>query len=177
MDKIFAVFITFIITGNVYAQGKVALNGYVKDASNGEALIGATVLIKELGTGVVTNVYGFYSVTLPPGSYNVEYSYIGYFPVTRAVELSLDQRIDIELGASDTELEEVVVTAEAQDANVTDVQMSVARLDIKTISKMPALLGEVDVIKSIQLLPGVSTVGEGASGFNVRGGSVGQNLV
>ncbi|MEM9391824.1 MAG: TonB-dependent receptor, partial [Bacteroidota bacterium] len=177
MNKIFAVYLTFLLTGNAYAQGKAVLNGYVKDASNGEALIGATVLIKELGTGVVTNVYGFYSVTLPPGSYNVEYSYIGYFPVTRAVELSLDQRMDIELAASDTELEEVVVTAEAQDANVTDVQMSVARLDIKTIAKMPALLGEVDIVKSIQLLPGVSTVGEGASGFNVRGGSVGQNLV
>ncbi|MEO1053700.1 MAG: TonB-dependent receptor [Bacteroidota bacterium] len=153
------------------------ISGYVKDAANGEALIGTAVLVKELNTGNITNVYGFYSITVPAGSYNIEFSYAGFNSVVKTVELTKNERIDIELEASQTELEEVLIKAKAENSNVKDVEMSVARLDIKTIQKMPALLGEVDVIKSIQLLPGVSTVGEGASGFNVRGGNVGQNLV
>ena len=161
----------------VSAQEKFTINGYVKDVTNGESLIGATVLIRELGAGNITNVYGFYSITVPPGNYTVEYRYIGFVTQTRQITLSDNSRIDIELGEEQTELQEVVVTAEPEDENVTSAEMSVAKLDIKTINKIPSFLGEVDVIKSIQLLPGVSTVGEGASGFNVRGGSVGQNLV
>lgn len=159
------------------AQEKFTINGYVKDAANGESLIGATVLVKEIGGGNITNVYGFYSITVPPGDYTVEFRYIGFNTQTRQVSLSGNERIDIELVEENTILQEVVVTAEAEDANVSSTEMSVAKLDIKTINKIPAFLGEVDVIKSIQLLPGVSSVGEGASGFNVRGGSVGQNLV
>lgn len=160
-----------------YAQEKVTINGYVKDAANGEALIGATVLIKEINGGNITNVYGFYSITVPPGDYTIEYRYIGFLPQTQQISLTSNQRIVIELAEERTQLQEVVVTAEPEDANVSSVEMSVASLDIKTISKIPSFLGEVDVIKSIQLLPGVSSVGEGSSGFNVRGGSVGQNLV
>ena len=159
------------------AQEKFTINGYVKDAANGESLIGATVLIKEIGGGNITNVYGFYSITLPPGNYSVEYRYIGFTTQLRQISLTENQRIDIELGEEQTLLQEVVVTAEPEDANVSSAEMSVAKLDIKTINKIPAFLGEVDVIKSLQLLPGVTSVGEGASGFNVRGGSVGQNLV
>ncbi|WP_425389816.1 TonB-dependent receptor [Ekhidna sp.] len=159
------------------AQEKYTINGYVKDAANGEALIGATVLIKELGTGNITNVYGFYSITLPAGDYTVEYRYIGFVTQTRTLSLSENTRIDIELSEEETQLQEVVVTARPEDENVTSTEMSVAEIDIQTVRKMPAILGEVDIIKSLQLLPGVSTVGEGASGFNVRGGSVGQNLI
>lgn len=159
------------------AQEKYTINGYVKDAANGEALIGATVLIEELGTGNITNVYGFYSITLPPGEYSVVYRYIGFVSQKKQILLEENSRIDVELVEEQTQLEEVVVTAKPEDENVTSTEMSVAELDIKTISKLPAFLGEVDVIKSVQLLPGVSTVGEGSSGFNVRGGSVGQNLV
>ena len=153
------------------------LSGYVRDQSNGETLIGATVLLTELNSGNVTNVYGFYSITVPAGEYNVSYRYIGYQTITQKVDLSQNRRVDIELPTSETQLQEVVVSAEPEDENVSSLEMSTAELDIKSIEKIPAFLGEVDVIKSLQLLPGVTTVGEGASGFNVRGGSVGQNLI
>ena len=158
-------------------QEKFTINGYVRDAANGESLIGATVLIKEIGGGNITNVYGFYSITLPSGNYTIEYRYIGFVAQSKQILLTENQRIDIELVEERVVLQEVVVTAEAEDANVSSSEMSVSKLDIRTINKIPAFLGEVDVIKSLQLLPGVSSVGEGASGFNVRGGSVGQNLV
>lgn len=161
----------------LFSQEKYTVNGYVKDAANGEALIGATVLIKELGSGNITNVYGFYSITLSPGEYTIEYRYLGFLTQTKSINLNQNTRVDIELGEEQQQLQEVVVIAEPEDENVTSTEMSVGELDIKTINKIPAFLGEVDVIKSIQLLPGVTTVGEGSSGFNVRGGSVGQNLV
>ncbi|MEM6359693.1 MAG: TonB-dependent receptor [Bacteroidota bacterium] len=156
---------------------KVSLNGYVKDVSNGEALIGATVLVKEIAGGTTANVYGYYSVTLPPGTYTVEFSYIGYNSVVQTIDLTTNRRLDVELKTEATELDEIVVLGEDEEANVTSVEMSVSKLDAKTIQKIPAFLGEVDVLRSIQLLPGVSSVGEGSSGFNVRGGNVGQNLV
>lgn len=160
-----------------FSQEKHTINGYVKDSQDGESLIGATVFVKEITGGNTTNVYGFYSITLEPGTYTVEFRYLGYRTQVRTITLSGDERIDIELQSDDVELEEVVVTAEPEDQNVTSTEMSVAKLDIKTITKMPAFFGEVDIIKSLQLLPGVSTVGEGASGYNVRGGNVGQNLI
>jgi hypothetical protein len=159
------------------AQTKYTLNGYLRDASNGEALIGATVFVKEISGGVVTNPYGFYSLTLPMGTYTLEFRYIGYATVLETIELNSNVRKDIELKLEHTTLREVLVTAEREDSNVTSSEISIARLDINTINKIPAFLGEIDVIKSIQMLPGVSSVGEGASGFNVRGGGVGQNLV
>jgi len=159
------------------AQDNATINGYITDAENGEALIGATVRIQELNNGNITNAYGFYSVTMPKGEYTVEFRFIGYKPVTQTIDLTENQRLDIELTPEGMELQEVEVTAKAENANVSDVEMSTAELDIETIKKIPAFLGEVDVIKSIQLLPGVSSVGEGSSGFNVRGGGVGQNLV
>jgi len=173
---------TLLLVGLMYglmAQSteKATISGYIKDNSNGETLIGAAVLIKELGIGSVSNLEGFYSVTVPKGDYTVIYKYVGYASIERQVSIDSNERIDIELLTDDITLEEIVITSEGENANVSNVEMSVAKLDIKTMEKMPALLGEVDVIKSIQLLPGVSTVGEGASGFNVRGGSVGQNLI
>ncbi len=166
----------FLLSPPLLAQ-KFTLSGYVKDGSNGEALIGATVFVKELNNGTVTNEYGFYSLTIPMGTYNVQYSYIGYLVQAREVNLNTNQRIDIELPVESEQLEEVVVQGELEQANVQNLEMSTNKLDIKTIIKVPAFLGEADVLRSLQLLPGVSTVGEGASGFNVRGGSVGQNLV
>ncbi|MFT6883377.1 MAG: hypothetical protein ACI83W_000166 [Marinoscillum sp.] len=159
------------------AQEKFTISGYVKDASDGETLIGATVLLTELASGNVTNFYGFYSITVPLGNYTVSYRYIGYQTIDRQVNLTENVRLDIELPPSERQLEAVVVSAKAEDANVSNIEMSTAELDIAQIQKIPAFLGEVDVVKSLQLLPGVTTVGEGASGFNVRGGSVGQNLI
>lgn len=159
------------------AQDKVTVSGYITDAASGENLIGVTVLVRELKTGTTTNVYGFYSISLEPGDYTLVYSYVGFDEVVKSVSLTSNQKIAVELAETSTELEEIVVTAEAPDDNVTNIRGSVQELDIKTIEKMPALFGEVDLVRSIQLLPGVSTVGEGATGFNVRGGEIDQNLI
>ena len=160
-----------------WGQNKFTISGHIKDASNGEILIGATVFVNEISNGAITNSYGFYSITLPEGSYTIDFKYVGFDDVHKIVELKNDTRLDLELSIANQQLEEVVISDRAIDENVLSLQMSVAELDIKSIEKLPAFAGEVDIIKSIQLLPGVSTVGEGASGFNVRGGSVGQNLI
>ncbi len=155
----------------------ITLSGYIKDANSGETLIGATVVIDELKTGTNSNAYGFYSLSIPPGSYTFRVSYLGYTTFEQSLELTGDQTFDFELEETVVELEEVIISSEAADRNVTSLEMSVNQLNIQTIRKMPSLLGEVEIIRSIQLLPGVSTVGEGASGFNVRGGSIDQNLI
>ena len=159
------------------AQVKYTLSGKIKDATNGEDLIGATLSIKEINNGIVSNEYGFYSITLPEGTYTVNVSYLGFANYDQIIELNDNRKLDINLEPASNELKEVVITSDAPDKNVREHQMSVVEVDIKQIRKIPALLGEVDVIRSIQLLPGVSTVGEGASGFNVRGGGIDQNLV
>ena len=178
-QKLILLFTCFplLLTTSALAQEKFTLNGYIKDAANGEALIGATVYITEIAGGTTTNVYGFYSITLPPGDYTLEYRFVGYESQKKSISLNSNMREDMELRADSKQLEEIVVTEEADDANISSVEMSTNKLDIQTIKKLPAFLGEVDVLKSIQLLPGVSTVGEGAAGFNVRGGNIGQNLV
>lgn len=159
-------------------NGSVTVSGYIKDAANGEGLIGVSVFVKETGTGVTTNSYGFYSLTLPAGTYNLVYSYVGFSKQTRTVDLTgQNVRLAIELQEEGRDLQEVTVSTKREDDNVKSIEMSVNTVEMRTIQKMPALLGEVDVIRSIQLLPGVSTVGEGATGFNVRGGNVDQNLV
>jgi hypothetical protein len=172
----FLVLFLFLPVG-LWAQNRATISGYLKDSANGEALIGATIYIKSLSTGATTNVYGFYSLTLDPGDYEVTFSYIGYATQLKSVSLSDNVRIDVELTPEGTQLEEVVVSSEKEEQGAKSLEMSVNRLDIKTIVRIPAFLGEPDLIKSLQQLPGVSTVGEGASGFNVRGGSVGQNLI
>ena len=159
-------------------QANYTVSGYIKDAANGEGLIGVSVYVKEAGTGAVTNNYGFYAVPVPPGTYNLVISYVGYEKQTRTVEIAdRNVRLDLELKEEGRQLNEVVVSTKREDDNVKNIEMSVNRIDVKTLQRIPALLGEVDVVRSIQLLPGVSTVGEGATGFNVRGGSIDQNLV
>lgn len=159
------------------AQEKFTINGTVRDASNGEALIGVTVYIKEIKNGTVTNAYGFYSITLPKGTYTVDYTYVGFQPVVTTLTLDKNVQQSIDLKPEAEQLEEVVVQAEIEQANVENLEMSTNKLDIKTIQRAPMLFGESDLLRTLQLLPGVSTVGEGASGFNVRGGNVGQNLI
>lgn len=155
----------------------VTLSGTIKDAGSGETLIGATVFIKGLNKGVATNLYGFYSISLPKGSYEVVFSYTGYAPLTKQVNLTANTKLNVDLQESVATTKEIEVVANKLVDQTKTVEMSVQKVEMKTIEKMPALLGEVDVIRSIQLLPGVSTVGEGATGFNVRGGAVDQNLI
>ncbi len=161
----------------LFGQDKMTLSGYVRDAGTGEELIGANVAIKESGAGTITNQYGFYSITLDPGFYTVVYSYIGYNTVSRPLNLSDETALNIELTEAAQEIEEVTVTAEAANSNITSLETGSTKLQIKAIRKIPALMGEVDVIKAIQLLPGVQVTSEGSSGFSVRGGSPDQNLI
>jgi len=175
--KTYLLFFLFFISVNIYSQNNYTLNGFIKSASDGESLIGATIYINEIEGGVITNPYGFYSITLQEGEYNIEYRYIGYISLKRKIILDKDQKIDIELLSEDVELENVLITSESENENVSSTEISTFKLDIGKINEIPTFLGEVDIIKAIQLIPGVSTVGEGGSGFNVRGGSVGQNLV
>ncbi|MCP4457137.1 MAG: TonB-dependent receptor [Cytophagales bacterium] len=175
--KHFFLVLSLFISTSTFAQEKYTINGYIADANDGESLIGATVYIREISGGNVSNVYGFYSITVPPGEYTIEYRYIGYTTQVKTISLNADQRMDVELVSDQVILEAVIVTAEPEDVNVSGIEMSTSQLDIEAINKIPSFLGEVDVIKSLQMLPGVTSVGEGASGFNVRGGGVGQNLV
>lgn len=173
----FIFFILIISFVQIKAQQKFTVSGYVKDIKNGEALIGVTVYKKNSQIGTSTNAYGFYSLTLPKGPDTLVFSFVGYKTIMKSIDLDSNQSLSLEMGEEGTELDEVVISSEKEDQNVKSMEMSVAKLDIKQIQKMPALLGEVDIVKSIQLLPGVTTVGEGASGFNVRGGNIDQNLV
>lgn len=158
---------------------KATLSGYVKAADSGEDMISATVYIPEISSGTTTNEYGFYSISLEPGNYTVVYSYIGFEDIKTTVELNEDIRKNVELIPEKTVIGEVTISAEKEKAkeHVTSTEMSTVDVKIGMVKKMPALFGEVDIIKSIQLLPGVKSVGEGSSGFYVRGGNVDQNLV
>ncbi len=162
---------------SIFAQSKFTISGYVKDKDSGEEQIGATVYVKDLETGTSTNVYGFYSLTIPEGEHEIMIAFLGYNTITRTINLTQSQKINFELEPEGTDIQEVIATTEAEDKNVESLEMSTTKISINTIRKIPALMGEVDVIKAIQLLPGVQTVGEGGSGFYVRGGGVDQNLI
>ncbi len=153
------------------------LNGFIKDATNGEVLIGATVMIKGKGSGVATNNYGFYSINLPKGTYDLEISYVGYKTLSRKVTLDAITKLNLELIPDTRNLQEVTVTAERKDAHIRRNAMSAQKIEIGAIRKIPALMGEVDLLKAIQLLPGVVSAGEGTSSFSVRGGGIDQNLI
>lgn len=160
------------------AQTKFTISGYVKDVKTGEELIGAAVIIKELsGTGASANAYGFYSITIPEGNYTVTAQFIGYEPKSVTIDLNQNTKQDFILNEKVNQLGEVVVTAEKKDENITKTQMGVEKIDMKTIDKIPVLFGEKDVLKTIQLMPGVKPAGEGNSGFYVRGGGADQNLI
>ncbi|MEI7981585.1 MAG: TonB-dependent receptor [Bacteroidota bacterium] len=169
---------TFPLSGNPIDKTKrFSISGKITDKNNGEALVGATVFIKELKTGAVSDVYGNYSLTLTEGNYSLVFSYIGYKTHEQTVSLTMNMNLSVELEPHQQQLKEVEITSEKNDRNVVKPEMSTFRMDIKTIQRIPALLGEVDIIKAIQLLPGVQSVGEGSSGFSVRGGSPDQNLI
>jgi hypothetical protein len=162
-----------------FAQTRFTLNGKIQEARNGEAVIGATIAIKGTTTGTAANEYGFYSLTLPAGSYTFVVSAVGFAAQEFVFELKQNTVQNFQLAEETTTIQEVVVLAEGEevDKNVISSEMSVTKIGIKELKKMPALLGEVDVIRNIQLTSGVSTVGEGAAGFSVRGGNIDQNLI
>ncbi|WP_089836845.1 TonB-dependent receptor [Chitinophaga filiformis] len=159
------------------AQQKYTVSGYVKDQQNGESLIGISVSKAGTSMGTVTNEYGFYSLTLPAGDHEIQFSYIGYAPIKMSVSLKSNKNLDVKMEKSSSQLSTVTVTGNKQEKAVNTLTTSLNRLDIAQMKKMPTFMGEVDVLRSIQTLPGVNTVGEGANGFNVRGGAADENLI
>ena len=177
MARLLAVWLLLAGSAAVYGQKGFTLSGYIKDAQTGEDLIGASAFVLDSsGRGAVTNVYGFYSLTLPPGSYTIAFSYVGYESQVVTVDLSADQRMKIQL-AQKALLEEVVITAERKDENIQSTDMGTVSLSIEQIKSIPVLFGETDILKTLQLLPGVGVAGEGNSGFYVRGGGPDQDLI
>ncbi len=158
-------------------QQRFTISGYVKDAQSGESLIGISIGKPGTSIGTVTNEYGFYSLTLPAGTHEIQFSYMGYTAQKLTVDLTSNKRHDIRLAQSDRQLNEVVITSKHQEKNINTLNTSMNKLDIGEIKKLPTFMGEVDVLKAIQTLPGVNTVGEGAASFNVRGGNGDENLI
>ncbi|MDM9632633.1 TonB-dependent receptor [Robiginitalea aurantiaca] len=175
--RLYTLMCVLLITSFINAQGRYTLSGTVSEANSNETLIGVSILVPELSTGAVTNEYGFYSLTLPEGTYEVVVTYLGFQDIRREVVLNSSQRIDFQMEEEAEELDEVVLTEDVERLDIRKPQMSVAALSVETIKRIPVVLGEADVIKSIILLPGVTNAGEASSGFNVRGGAVDQNLI
>ena len=159
------------------AQQTYTLSGYMSNQVTGQRLIGANVYVDAEEEGTVTNKYGFYSLSLPADTYNVRYSYVGFQTRTVRVVLDEDQKQNINLTPGTISTEAVEIQGERPDNNIQSVDVGTEKLDIQTVEKIPALLGEADVLKTLRLLPGVQSSGEGSSGFRVRGGSASQNLV
>ncbi len=162
----------------MWGQAKYSVSGYVKDAGTGEDLAGANVWVENGGgQGTVSNAYGFYSLSLPAGDYLLSFSYLGYTTKTASLSLKAETRLNVELEEEVAALAEVVVTAREADENVKSTAMGSVALPMAQVRKLPALMGEVDVLKTMQMLPGVLSAGEGNAGFYVRGGGPDQNLV
>lgn len=162
---------------NAIGEKRFKISGSITDKSNGESLIGATIFVRELSNGTTSNVYGFYSLALIPGVYHLRYSYIGYESVEMQVEVKADITQNLELQPAGLQLSTVEIKADRAAEQLRKPEMSSIRMDVKTIRRIPALMGEVDIIKALQLLPGVQSASEGTSGFSVRGGGLDQNLI
>lgn len=179
--KILIATIILLLTSSVLcaevAKNKLTISGYITDTENGESLPGATVFVKNIKAGTSANSYGFYSFSLVAGSYTIVYSFMGYSDKTIQIDLTTDTIVNIELTSISAILGEVEITGEATNSNITNVQMSVNKISSKEIQAIPALMGEVDPIKVLQMLPGVKFAAEGSSGLSVRGGGPDQNLM
>lgn len=175
--KLVLLFLSFLFFNSVSSQEKFSLSGTISDSNTNETLIGVTVIIEELKTGTTTNEYGFYSITLPKGNYTVRYTYIGFQDIVEQINLTENIRKNVSLKETDYQLDEIIVSENIEKPNIEKPEMSVNKISVNTIKKLPVVLGETDILKSILTLPGVTNAGEGQSGFNVRGGAADQNLI
>ncbi len=166
-----------IVFATQLAAQKFTISGYVKDVTTGEFLIGANVYLKELMKGASTNTYGFYSITVPQGEYNFVASFVGYKDYVEKIKLDKNLKINVSLEPNVVTTKEVVISGEREDKNTQSTEVGRVDIPIDKIKKLPAMFGEVDILKSIQLTPGVQSAGEGNSGFYVRGGGPDQNLI
>lgn len=174
--KILTLLVFLLVFATNFAQDRFTISGIISDAKNNETLIGVNISSKNTKAFAVTNEYGFYSLTLPKGDYQIAISYVGFQKIEETISLTQNIKKNYSLLDSEQQLEEVVIT-EKTKSNIRKPEMSVNKLSIATIKQMPVVLGEVDVLKAILLLPGVTNAGEGQSGFNVRGGGADQNLI
>ncbi len=179
MFRKYIVFILFFVSlFSVSAQEKFVVSGTIKDFATGEDLIGATVFVQEISnTGTISNTYGFYSLSLPKNKYVIRFQFIGYEAQMVEIDLSENKRIDIELVEKTVEIGSVIVTGDRPDKNITSIEMGNVKMTPKQIESIPVIFGEQDILKTIQLTPGVKSAGEGNSGFYVRGGGIDQNLI
>src|SRR5690606_11250785 len=179
MNNIFrAVFFLCLLSFSTgMAQTRYTLSGTIADGQSNETLIGYTISIPEAKINTTTNQYGFYSVSVPEGTYTFELSYMCYVNYSEQIIVTGNTRKNVAMSVSNVELEVVEITGNSNIVNVRKLEMSVNRLSVSEIKKMPVVLGEGDVLKSILQLPGVTNAGEGTSGFNVRGGAADQNLI
>ena len=177
MNKLLYTLFISLFTLTISAQDKYTISGSVYDKKGNETLIGATIFFSDLNIGTTTNEYGFYSITISKGTHIITVSYLGFSDESKIIELNNKTSLDFYLSESSQALDEVVIQTDIEKINIKSTQMSVNKLTSKTIKQIPVVLGESDIIKSIILLPGVTSAGEGASGFNVRGGAADQNLI
>lgn len=173
--KLLLLFFSFSLIG--FSQDKHTISGTISDAKSNETLIGVSIQIKGTSIYTATNEYGFYSITLPKGNYSLLVSYVGFQTEEKPFELNENIKLNVKLQEESKQLQEIVVSDTKEKTNIRKPEMSVNKLSIATIKQMPVVLGEVDIIKSLLFLPGVTNAGEGQSGFNVRGGGADQNLV
>ena len=158
-------------------QRKLIISGYVTDSETGERLAGVTVIEINLKVGTSTNEYGYYSLAVPEGKWELQLSYIGYKTITHDGQVTKNIIHDFVMERNDTQLGEVVIEAKRSDENVRAPSMGMVKLDVRTIKTIPSLLGEIDVVRVLQLMPGVQATSEGSTGFSVRGGGSDQNLI
>ncbi|PWT71100.1 MAG: TonB-dependent receptor [Bacteroidetes bacterium] len=177
MKKLVLELVFIVCLSSVYAQNKFTLTGYVRDSLSSESLIGATITISGKAKGVNSNQYGFYSITLPEGQYTVTCTYVGYQSLKTEIDLSTNTNFNFLLLPKISTNEAVVVYSKRRDANVKSAQMGKIDLSMNQIKSLPVLFGELDIMKTLQLLPGVSNAGEGNTGLYVRGGGPDQNLI
>ena len=166
-----------IVQFSLYAQENVTISGIITDANSGETLFGVNVYLESNPTiGTTTNEYGFYSISLPKGNHTINVSFITYNSISTHIESNDNIRKNFDMQESEESLDEVVLVAKTQN-KVNESAIGVEKMSIASINKIPILLGEKDLIKTLQLLPGVKSAGDGQSGFTVRGGNLDQNLI
>ena len=178
MHKRFILLLVLLVsTFFIYAQEKYTVSGYVREAATGEDMFSVNVYIEELLKGTTTNEYGFYSISLPEGNYTLVFSFIGMETIKKSIELNKNIKMDVELNDFAISTEEIVVSGKRKDHNVESVEVGTVELEAEIVKEIPALLGEADILRTLQLMPGVASAGEGNSGLYVRGGGPNQNLV
>lgn len=177
LKKTLLFFSILLVTSTLVSAQNSTLSGYITDSETGEELISANIFVIELGTGATSNQYGFYSITVPKGEYTIRFSYTGYKKEDLSIDLKYSVSTNIELTPDSYEMSEVVVEGKKDDYNVKSTEMGTTEIIPKELQAVPVILGEADILKTMQLLPGVSQAGDGNSGFFVRGGKVDQNLI